>query len=179
MYTIVIDNEDEFRHEWRRVEDAIGDGTVRGVVLGVKEGAVEALRTRRWKDRTGATARATRGVVEVTAHGAAAGYIECAVPHATYLADGQKPHEIWPKAGHQFVGPLMPNQRRRAKSDIGTHRVALRWYSAGGQVHFATKVNHPGTHPDAFMANGRMKCQLAIVREVELGVVRAQGILDS
>jgi hypothetical protein len=70
--------------------------------------------------------------------------------HAGYIEYGTPPHQIWPKEGHGFVGPLKPSQGRRAIDDIGTHRIMLRWY-VGGVAVFARMVNHPGTQPMPFM----------------------------
>lgn len=179
MITVTIDNESEFRREWHRAELAIGAGTVNGVVLGVKEAAEEALRTRRWRSRTGETERNTSGVVEFTTQGGAVGYFECAVPHASFLADGTKPHDIFPKAIRGTPkSQRKPGQTVRARDDIGTTRVSLRFYNEGGVAIFRKVVHHPGTKPDAFMANGFLKAERVAVREVEIGVVNAQAVLD-
>ena len=71
-------------------------------------------------------------------------------PYAMCVEAGAKPHEIWPKEGHGFTGPLKPSQSRRAIDDIGTHRIALRWY-VGGRPVFARMVKHPGNKPMPFM----------------------------
>lgn len=180
MYTCEIVNLDEFRREWHRAEEEIGAGTVRGVTLACREGAAEALRTRRWKDRTGETAKRTRGVVEFSTHGGATGFIECAVPHASYLSEGTEPHDIYPKATRgSSVASRKPGQTVRKLSDIGTTRVSLRWYNSGGGAVFARSVRHPGTAPDPFFANAYLKAERVMLREVELGAERAQRILDS
>lgn len=155
MYSITIENEAEFRREWRRAEDAIGDGTVKGVDLGCKEGAAEALRARTWKDKTGEAARKTRGYLEFSVHGGAVGVIECAVPYASYLDSGTKPHEIW---------------ARKA--------LMLRWYDSGGTPVFAKMVHHPGTRGDGFMGKAYHQAERTVIREVEIGVAKAQHILD-
>jgi hypothetical protein len=71
-------------------------------------------------------------------------------PYALYVEEPTKAHQIWPKEGHGFTGPLRPSQGRREITDIGTHRVALRWYVGGTPV-FARMVNHPGTPGFPFM----------------------------
>jgi hypothetical protein len=71
-------------------------------------------------------------------------------PYARYVEYPTRPHIIRPKEGHGFVGPLKRGQSRRAIDDIGTHRVALRWY-VGGRAVFAKMVRHPGTPGFAFM----------------------------
>lgn len=180
MYSWYIENVDEVRRAVNQAVVAIGAGTVNGVKLGVREGAEEALRTRRWKDRTGETARKTRGYVTDSGHeeGNAKGVIECDVKHASFLADGTPAHEIRPRAWSRS-DKVSRSQKLRAKDDVGTNRVALRWYDAGGDVHFAAVIHHPGTKPDAFMANGYLKAERVIIREVEIGVSVAQKILDA
>lgn len=179
MYTAYIENLDEIRHALNASVMAIGHGTVNGVRLGVKEGIDEALRTRRWKDRTGNTAQKTRGyLTEQVEEGNARGVMECAMPHGSFLADGTPAHEIRPRAWSR-AAKVSQNQKLRVKSDVGTNRVALRWYDAGGDAHFARVIKHPGTKPDPFMANAYLKCERVCIREVELGVARAQAILDA
>ena len=72
---------------------------------------------------------------------------ESRAPYAKFVRWGTRPHEIRPKFAD--IGPLRPSQSRRAKTDVGTHRVALRWYQ-NGALHFASVVHHPGTSPRPF-----------------------------
>jgi hypothetical protein len=70
--------------------------------------------------------------------------------YARFVEYPTKPHIIRPKAAHGFIGPLRRSQSRRAIDDIGTHRIALRFY-VGGKVVFRAKVKHPGTPGFPFM----------------------------
>jgi hypothetical protein len=70
--------------------------------------------------------------------------------YSVYVEEGTKAHEIWPKEGHGFIGPLRSSQGRREITDIGTHRVALRWF-VGSKIVFARMVHHPGTEPHHYM----------------------------
>ncbi len=157
MYAhIVFENLDAFRREWHRAELAIGEGTQRGVEFGVREGVEEAISTRKWKDRTGETLQRTRGYLEMKVEGGAVGVMECAVPHASFLDSGTAPHDIYPR-----------------------YASALRWYDEGGNPVFAQHVRHPGTKGDGFFGRAYLKCERVIIREVEIGVQKAQIILDS
>jgi len=176
MFAVELDTSD-IERAWAAAVDELARGVVRGVVRGIPEGVEAALSTGRWKDRSGETRRRTTGTVETTTRNGAAGVIESLVPWASYLDQGTAPHEIRPKEGHGFKGPLQRGQSRRAVDDIGTHRVALRWED-GGQVHFARVVHHPGTAPTGYMGEAYQKAGRVIVREVEVGVARAQAILD-
>lgn len=168
----------DLEHGWSMVARELGRACVSAVVNGVAEGVEAALSTGRWKDRTGETRAKTKGVVYTATATGAAGEMQSLVKHASYLEEGTTPHWIRPKAGHGEMGPLLPGQSRRAKTDIGTHRVALRWYDDGGGVHFARAVYHPGTQPTGYMGEGYLRCQRVMIREVESGVARAQDIMD-
>jgi hypothetical protein len=153
MFDVEIDTGD-IERAWREAVEELARGVVRGVVRGVAEGARAALSTGGWRDRTGETRRRTTGTVETTARNGAAGEIASLVPHASFLDQGTAPHEIRPRT-----------------------RRALRWEDGGGE-HFATRVQHPGTAPTGYMGEAYQKAERVIVREVEVGVARAQSILD-
>ena len=176
MLTIDIDPSD-IERAWAAAVREMSRGVVLGVQRGVMEGADAALATGRWKDRSGETRRKTRGIVDVVVQNGAVGRLESLVPWASFLDAGTSPHEIRPKEGHGFVGPLRGGQSRRTVTDIGTHRASLRWESAGG-IRFARVVHHPGTKATGYMAEGMRKCERVIVREVEIGVARAQSLLQ-
>lgn len=177
-----IENLDEFTRGWRASVQQIVIGCHTGVELGVKVGVDTMLSTRRWKDRTGKTRDATFGLVTSVTPSGAEGVMECQVQHASYLKDGTPPHEIWPKEGHGFIGPVKPGHGRRSREDIGTYRISLRWYDdpeSHSGIHFAGHVNHPGTVADAFWNNGLEACEGVIVEEIEKSVFRAQRVLEA
>lgn len=86
--------------------------------------------------------------------------------YASYVESGTKAHDIYPKAGRGTMGPLRKGQSYRTKDDIGTHRVALRWYT-GGQVHFARMVHHPGSRSFPFMGPAWFKMQGFLIMRME------------
>lgn len=154
--SLTFENLPEFQNCWARATDAGNLGIHAAVERGCKEGAEEAIQTRTWKDRSGDARKATRGFLETKSATAANGVIECAVAYASYLDSGTVPHEIRPV---------------RAQ--------ALRWYDPPGEAHFAKVVHHPGTRGDGFFGKAVHKAERVMIREVELGVVRAQRILDT
>jgi hypothetical protein len=108
----------------------------------------KARNEHRWKDVTYATRESISGEVVDFSDGAE-GKIT-AGENAVRLNDGTAPHDIRPKAGEGFQGPMRQGQSRRDKADIGTNRSALR-FVVGGRVVFAKVVHHPGTSPDPFL----------------------------
>jgi len=153
--TFAWENLQEFGNAWARATDEVARGCQRGVRLGVDEGAREAIATRKWKDRTGEARRMTRGQVTQQTREGAEGVLESAVPYASYLDSGTVPHDIYP---------------RRA--------LALRWYDAGGSPVFAKRVRHPGTRGDGYFGRAVQKAERVLIREIEIGVAKAQESLD-
>lgn len=178
--TLEIENLPEFTNCWNRAVGEVSTGVHLAVRLGCKEGLEEAFRTRRWVDRTGNARKNSTGEVLSQTATAADGVIHFAFPYASYLAEGTEPHDIYPRVARNE--PRAPGQKIRRSDDIGTRRVALRWYDPpgdnGGVPHFARKVHHPGTKPDNFAAHAYLKCERVMIRELELGTARAQNILD-
>jgi hypothetical protein len=153
---VEITNLPEFARTYNRAVAEMGRACYLGVRDGCREGVAEMLATRTWKDKTGVTRGETRGyVTEHLGDEGAKGVMECAVPHASYLDSGTAPHAI---------------VARRAK--------ALRWYDSGGNPVFRKSVQHPGTRGDGFFGRGVQKCERVMIREIELGIPRAQRILD-
>lgn len=167
----------ELERDWARSCNVLSDGVRRGVAMGVAEGAAEARSSHAYKDRTGALTKSIQGRVEVSAPGAAEGVIEALEPYASFVEEGTQPHEIRPKAGEGSVGPLRRGQSRRTKTDIGTHRVALRW-TEGGQVFFARVVHHPGGKPYPFMGPAVQKAERVIEREVDIAIAEVASIMS-
>lgn len=104
----------------------------------------------RFKDRTGRLRREIVAIPAPVVFGPE-WEIVAPTPYAGFVEYGTAPHWIRPKAGYGTRHPLLPGQSRRAITDIGTHRVALRWYDSSGRVHFAAAVYHPGSRPIPFM----------------------------
>lgn len=182
--TCTIENLPEVERAWDRAHEEVGRGCYLAVKLGTQEAAAEALHVRHWKDRTGDSRKKVRGYVTASGRTGdgynAEGTFEAAFEHASYLDSGTIAHFIRPKAwGGTKKAAKAQGRTVRGPTDIGTHRVALRWYDAGGNPVFRREVFHPGTKGDGFFAKGVQKCERVMQREVELSVARAQGILDA
>jgi hypothetical protein len=180
MFTVAIENLDEFMASWRGAVGQLVLGTQAGLAAGLRAGIQEALAARRWRDRTGQTKDALQGYVDVRNANGAEGWLECKVPWASYLADGTEPHDIHPKA--PFGTPtsrLRKGQTVRA-SGPGPHEhivgrgTFLRWKDEANDEHFARVVHHPGTQPDDFWTRGQAACERTIKHEVEAAVPAIQ-----
>jgi hypothetical protein len=123
-----------------------------GVLAGARAGANHARHHHPHKRRTGRlTSRQHLYAVldQAGRNSAKASFVNDA-PYARFVEYPTRPHIIRPKAGHGVIGPLRRGQSRRAVTDIGTHRVALRFF-VGGKTVFRAKVKHPGTPGFPFM----------------------------
>lgn len=131
----------------------MSQGTQRAVREGVEAGAAYARHTHKHKRQTGFLTDKNQlyGQIVSTSLDGAVGVILNKAAYAHYIEYGTKAHWIRPKEGHGFVGPLKAGQSRRAVTDIGTFRKALR-FRIGGRTVFAAAVYHPGTKPLPFMA---------------------------
>lgn len=147
---------------------ALGAGIHRAVVDSTDEGAAEARSHIR--SRTGRLADNTTARMFVVGPDRADGAIEADTPYARYVEEGTRPHDIWPKAGEGTMGPLRRGQSRRDPTDIGTHRVALRWFDGAGGVHFARMVHHPGSRSYPFMGPGYLKAERVLHLRTEEAV---------
>ncbi len=139
------------------------------------EGADEAKRGN-FKDRTGELRRSIRPERVVAAARGARWKIVAARPYAMFVEGGTRAHEIWPKAANRLVGPLRPSQTRRATGP-GPHEhivgrgLALRW-KAGGTIHFARMVHHPGSKEHPFMGPAALKAERVLYREGDTMIIR-------
>lgn len=145
----------------------LGAGLRRAVQEGLVEGADYARTHHPHRRRTG-TLTGTRlyGRFLRADDRRADGELVNETPYAAYVEYGTRPHLIRPKEGHGFVGPLEAGQSRRARTEIGTHRVALRWY-VNGRPRFAKVVHHPGGKPYPFMEPASKVAETTIVFELE------------
>ncbi len=153
--TFRIADEPGVRNMFARASQEESRGCIRGVDMGCKEGAAHALAVRTWKDQTGDTRRSTKGYIVRQDPDGAEGVIVVGTKYSSFLDSGTKPHRI---------------EIKNAK--------ALRWFDAGGTPRFAKSVMHPGTKGDGFFGAGVKKAERVVLREIELGNERAQGVLD-
>lgn len=135
-----------------RTQQMLSDGMRVSVVKAAKKGAMWARTHHKHKRRTGKlTSKAhLYAKLDYASHQRASASFVNTDPKARFVEYPTRAHVIRPKAGHGFVGPLRRGQSRRAITDIGTHRVALR-FRIGGRVIFRRKVFHPGTPGFPFM----------------------------
>jgi hypothetical protein len=139
----------EFERLRQQTITRIRQAVVECVADGAKAGESHA-KGGRWQDRTGRLRREIEARPYSFNINGAEWDITSPTPYAPFVEYGTKPHWIRPK--FSGIGPMQAGQSRRSKTDIGTHRVALRWIGPDGQAHFARAVFHPGTQPIPFMA---------------------------
>ena len=142
----------KFDSRVERTTIALADGMRTGTLYGARKGAAHARSHHQHKRRTGrltSKANLYARIERVGRNASSAAFVNT-TPYARFVEYPTRPHVIRPKAGYGTIGPLRRGQSRRDITDIGTHRVALRWY-VGGKAVFARKVMHPGTKGFPFM----------------------------
>lgn len=155
------------RH-WMEIETEIRNGLPGCVSVATRYGWNHARSVHRWESRTGATVAS----IEMALTGNT-GIIH-AGENATRLNDGTPAHDIWPKEGGGFIGPLPQGQSRRGRGDVGTHRRALR-FEVGGNTVFARMVHHPGTTADPFLDEAADETERVLDMEVDKLLDRVLG----
>lgn len=175
MFTATADLSD-FHRLRDRTKREIRGRLGAAVTEAAEQGRDEANRAGKFKDHTG---ELRRDIVvrdgRVTSDGGVEVSFVALKPYASFVADGTEPHIIRPKEGHGFIGPLPQGQSRRARTDIGTARVALRWF-VGGQPRFARLVHHPGSRAYPFMGPGYLKAERVLYAELERGFVTIESL---
>lgn len=179
MFDCEIDTS-EVERAWVEACGVLADGVNRGVERGVEAGAEQARGSHAYQDHSHSLTDSIRGYLERSAArvagGEAIGVLVAGAKHASFVEEGTSPHDIRPKEGHGFEGPLQKGQSRRTKKDVGTHRVALRWTDGSGQ-HFAAVVHHPGGRSLPFMGPAVQKAERVIEVEAELAAERAATLM--
>jgi hypothetical protein len=178
VFDVDVDGLRDLERDWRDALEVVSDGVRKGVRLAVEEGPDEARRLHQYKDRSGKLTRSIKGRVLVSAPGGAVGEIIARPRYASFVENGTRPHDIWPKTGYGTMGPLRPGQSRRRLKDVGTHRVALRWVGPDGRFRFARMVRHPGSKPHPFMSFAFLKAERVVLREIERAVALARRLLE-
>lgn len=135
----------------RYSEEIVASGNRNAVYQAAIEGADYARSNHPHKEKTGRlTGPELFARLVSSSKTQATAEIRNETPYAWFVEYGTVAHVIRPKEGFGFVGPLLAGQSRRAITDIGTHRIALRWYVGDTPV-FARAVFHPGTIPMPFV----------------------------
>jgi hypothetical protein len=173
MFTATVDVGD-FRRRVAQTQQRINMTLVTAVNAAVEAGVQEAKKGR-FKDRTGRLRREIHHDSVRKSSAEVFSYLISATPYSRFVEYGTKPHQIWPKAGHGAMGPLMPGQSRRHITDIGTHRVALRWY-VNGQPVFARMVHHRGSAPYPYMVPAGLYAALVLRERLFSGFVGLQTV---
>ena len=156
MFTAELEGAEQLAHDWVNVRAAVRAGMRRGVSLGTREGADEARHKHPFKNRTGNLERSIAGRVTGSSSDEHRGEIVAGAKYASFVENGTRPHEIRPK---------------RAGG-------VLRFVASDGAVVLTRRVMHPGTTALPFMGIAYLKCERVMIREIEVGVARAQRILD-
>ena len=97
------------------------------------------------------------------------------MPYASFVEEGTRAHEIWPKEKRGFVGALREGQTRRSR---GKKRSFLR-FTIGGRIVFARMVKHPGSKSYPFMGIAFIKAERIMYREIEVSIANAARILET
>ena len=149
MLVLCADNAAEFLAAVDAFAAEIVSGTRAVAQETCEEAAAHGRAVGAFQDRTGALRRSIVGrVVRRDAHGTS-GVIEVTAPHAVFVEDDTRPHEI------------------RARN-----RKFLRWEQAG-EVRFARVVQHPGTRGKPFMGPAAIKAEGVLYARTELLTARA------
>jgi hypothetical protein len=161
----------EFRELAEKSRRTIKLFIARGVGKAAAEGAAEA-KTGHFKDRTGRLRSEIKARFLRTDGMSVEWELLSPTPYAKFVEEGTRPHDIWPKAGHNLKGPVRNGQTRRATGK-GPHEhivgrgIALR-FMMGGRWIFRRMVKHKGSRPYPFMGLGYLKAERVLWREMAL-----------
>lgn len=155
---------DELEHSFDVAALGLANGVWRAVEIGAVEGIAYAKGNHRYKDQTGKLTASLHATTSIRTHGGATVDLCADAKYASFVEDGTRPHEIWPKAARGSYGPLRSGQSRGRGKGGGM----LAWQHPQGDWHFARMVHHPGTKPYGFMGDAYLKCEAVIIREIEV-----------
>ena len=164
----------EFRRCADRTKRELSVTCVRAVNRAARAGRDEAKRGR-FRNRSGRLRSQIRADAAASTGADAFSYIVSPTPWTRFVEFGTRAHVIRPKAGSGFIGPLHTGQSRRKRTDIGTHRVALRWY-VGGKPVFARVVRHPGSAAYPFMRPAAAKAEIVLREELRRGFINVEAV---
>ncbi|HSY22318.1 MAG TPA: hypothetical protein VK841_09400 [Polyangiaceae bacterium] len=148
---------DDFYARAAATESLIRHGLGPAAMDAAAEGAGEAIRVHHYQDRHPGTGLTSRIFAKMTARtgDSAEAEIIADKPYAAYVENGTRPHVI---------------EAKRAQ--------ALRWEDSGGGVHFAKRVNHPGTTPRPFMGPAYIHTEQILERNLLMLAERARVVLE-
>lgn len=165
------------------IDGELGAGCRAAVQAAVVEAPAEALTVRRWKNRTGELERRTRGIITALTQTGAEGLVESDTHYASYLDQGTKDHDVLPLDYHwgskRLRHPTSRVTSKRAKGvTYGAGRGKFLRFVVGGQVVFARKVHVRGIKGDGYMRAAQAKAGDVMLREIDVGIARAQAVAD-
>lgn len=172
MLDFLVDMRD-FQALRRKTIELMARGTARAVKVALDEGADYARKNFRHTRRTGEATSPDNvfGVLRRVDMRGAEGELVNMAPHARFLEEGTKAHDILPLNYHWGQ-----NTRGRPTSRVSGKRVnvaagvgrgmALR-FTIGGRVIFRRHVRHPGTRALPFMQPAAEFAGTVIERETE------------
>lgn len=152
MFFAELEGEAELAEAWGSATNIIRDGAAQAVMRGVREGAAEARTKHTFRNRTKTLEESIEGTALGWKGDRFDGLIRATAPYASYVEEGTKAH-------------LIPGNPLLSFESKG-RRVVVHW------------VEHKGTKPMPFMALAYLKAERVIIREIELGIERAQERLD-
>lgn len=154
--------------------------TVHESVKKASQAGAEQAKEGKFKDRTGQLRGNITAKYDRSDESSAYWEICSPMPYSIFVESGTRPHDIYPKAGYNTMGPLRRGQSWRAHGRgphehiVGRGR-ALRWVS-GGRTFFAAHVHHPGSKAYPFMGPGMLKAEAVLYAELEALASRLQEI---
>lgn len=165
------------------IDGELAAGCRAAIQAATAEAPAEALRVRRWRNRTGEAQRLTRGWITALTQVGAEGIVASDAEHASYLDAGTKDHDILPLDYHwgagRFRHPTSRVTSKRAKGvTFGAGRGKMLRFFVGGRVVFAHKVHVRGIKGDGYMRAAQAMAQRVMLREIETGIARAQAEAD-
>jgi len=144
--------EAELTEQFARAVAEVRVGMVRGVGYGARDGAAAAREGHTFTNRSGDLERSiTSFVVGWANDNLYVARIIAGAKYASFVEEGTPPHFI-----------------------AGNPTLAFQWK---GEQMFLRYVNHPGSKPYPFMHLAYVKAERVVIKEIELGIERAQAIL--
>ncbi|NUP08449.1 MAG: hypothetical protein HOW73_20560 [Polyangiaceae bacterium] len=163
MFTVTIEGFDELNAHWERAQRTFASDLVSGTTRALRAGHVAARAAAPVK--TSELQKSIEGRVISVSATAIEGELVATAPHAQYVSEGTKPHEIRPKRTGMVSSRL--NAKKSAK------QAKFLAFEVGGRLVFAKKVNHPGTKPNGFFeVDGRRALEGTFYRETDAAVER-------
>lgn len=175
MFAVTLEGEAEFFASVRGFVTDLQQGA-ETVVADACQAGVTAAKQGRFKDQTGLLRKRIHWLLLQSSAAGTEAEIRSPAEYSSHVESGTKPHEIRPKMrGGSLQGPVRPSQSRRSDTDVGTNRVALRWFEGGpgGPMRFARWVRHPGSAAYPFMGPAYFRAEAVLNARMEALVDKA------